>query len=188
MEKPIEMAAGSAELNALASEAAVLDMETAGASDVGPAPAPGQAAAPVADPVAETAAMFGMAIGLLSPLLPYLPAIYTTETVQQLAGAYVPVAEKYGWASGGGIFEKYGPELMLAGVAVPLAVQTAQAHKAWAAERAKTEEGEKIGALRREADAKRHLEISRGLPDGALDGPQAPAGGGGDGMLRPVGA
>jgi len=90
------------------------------------------------DQVAETAAMFGAAVALLSPMLPYLPGIYTQERVEQLAGAYMPVAEKYGWSAGGWL-EKFGAEIALVAVAGPLIVQTVGAHKAHKAAAAKVE-------------------------------------------------
>lgn len=122
-----------AELAALGSAAAALDAEI-GAGDFGPAPDQPAELAP--DATAETAAVLKMAVALLSPVLPYLPEIYTEDKIIALAGAYVPVAEKYGWTSGGW-FDKYGPELVLAATALPLAFQTTQAHKAMIEARAK---------------------------------------------------
>lgn len=109
-------------------QAAAMDGEPAALSDE-----VAQAAAP--DPVAETAAMLGAVVALASPLLPYLPTIYTPETVQALAGAYVPVAEKHGWNVGGWL-DRYAAELALVAVAAPVAIRTANAHKAFKAERA----------------------------------------------------
>lgn len=98
------------------------------------------------DPAEEAKAAFGLVVGLLSPLLPYLPAIYTDDALSRLAGAYVPVAEKYGWNMGG-MFDQYGAEIVLAGVALPLVAQTRNVHIAWAAERAAREKADKPGAL-----------------------------------------
>lgn len=109
-------------------QAAAMDGEPATLSD-------GVAEAAAPDPVAETAAMLGAVVALASPLLPYLPTIYTPETVQALAGAYVPVAEKHGWNVGGWL-DRYAAELALVAVAGPVAIRTANAHKAWKAERA----------------------------------------------------
>lgn len=117
-------------------QAADLARLRAAAMEGEPAPISGElaeAAAP--DPVAETAAMLGAVVALASPLLPYLPTIYTPETVQALAGAYVPVAEKHGWNVGGWL-DRYAAELALVAVAGPVAIRTATAHKAWKAERA----------------------------------------------------
>lgn len=124
---------GGAELAALGGAAAALDAEL-GADEFGPAPDTPAELAP--DATAETAAVLKVVVALLSPMLPYLPEIYTDEKVQELAGAYVPVAEKNGWASGGW-FDKYGPELVLAATALPLAFLTTQAHKAMIEARAK---------------------------------------------------
>jgi len=121
-----EQAADLAALQSMAGD----DPLTVGAPDV---PAP--------DPVAETAAAFGVVVAVLSPLLPYVGAIYTDDRIKALAGAYVPVAEKYGWESGGGFFDKWGAEIALLAVAGPMAAQTVAAHRAWMAERAK-ERGE----------------------------------------------
>lgn len=99
------------------------------------APAPVVAPAPAADPVAETKAVFGTVVAMLSPLLPYLPAIYTDEAVTRLAAAYVPVAQKYGWDLNS-LLAGYAAEIALVGTAVPLAMQTAIAHRQWIAARA----------------------------------------------------
>lgn len=124
---------GGAELAALGGAAAALDAEI-GAGDFGPAPDVPAEVGP--DATAETAAVLKMAVALLSPMLPYLPEIYTEDKIIALAGAYVPVAEKYGWTSGGW-FDKYGPEIVLAATALPLAFQTKQAHGAMLDARAK---------------------------------------------------
>lgn len=105
--------------------------------------APGEAPPPVVDPVAEAQAVFGMVVALAAPMLPYLPAIYTDEKLAMLAGAYVPVAQKYGWDVGGRL-GNYGAEIALVAVAAPLAIQTAQANKAFVAAKiaeAKPKEG-----------------------------------------------
>lgn len=126
----------SGEVEVMADEqAADLARLRAAAMEGEPAPAGGELAEVAApDPVAETAAMFGAVVALASPLLPYLPSIYTAETVQGLAAAYVPVAEKYGWSAGGWL-EKYAAELALVAVAGPVLVRTATAHKGWKRER-----------------------------------------------------
>lgn len=82
----------------------------------------------VVDPVAEARALFGVVVGLAEPMMPYLPTIYTPEKLDTLAAAYVPVAEKYGWNVGGWLSE-FGAEIALAAAAVPLAIQTAKAHR-----------------------------------------------------------
>lgn len=132
MSEQIEAPEG-AELAALGAEATALDFDV---GDMGPDPAAGPVA--VVDPAAETAAMIGAAVGLLSPLLPYLPTIYTPDRIQGIAAAYVPVATKYGWNVGGWL-EQYGAEIALIATAGPALLQTANAHKAWKAEREKEE-------------------------------------------------
>lgn len=85
---------------------------------------------PPPDPVAEAKAVFGVAVMMLSPVLPYLPAIYTDEALGNLAAAYVPVAQKYGWDMSTWLGQ-YAAEIALAGVAIPLAMRTSAAHQAW---------------------------------------------------------
>jgi len=98
-----------------------------------PGAEPGQPAAPEGpDKVAEAKAVFSMVVALASPLLPYLPSIYTEERLEMLAGAYVPVAEKHGWDMGE-FLAGWSAEIALVGVAAPLAIQTMQAHRAHAA-------------------------------------------------------
>lgn len=89
-------------------------------------PLPGEP--PPVDPVQEWAEMLGLVVMLATPLLPYLPAIYTEETVRELAGAVHPVAAKYG-IDGTGLGAT--PELRLLLVAAPLAVATVMTHRAW---------------------------------------------------------
>ncbi|MQY50839.1 hypothetical protein [Rhodocyclus gracilis] len=102
------------------------------------------AAAPIVDPVDETRALFGVVVAMASPLLPYLPTIYTEDKLTKLASAYVPVAAKYQWNVGGWLAQ-YGAEIALVGVALPLAVQTAKAHKAFMAERTAEDEKKEQG-------------------------------------------
>ena len=118
-------------------------------------------AAPAADPVEETKAIFAAIVALLSPLLPYLLLIYTEEKITMLAAAYVPVAEKYGW-NVGGFLEQFGAEIALIGVSIPLAIQTSRAHAEFiakkaiekAAESAKTpQEAAEVAAVVRNARA-----------------------------------
>lgn len=158
------------ELSAMAHEVAALDGDV---FDPGPVPdGAGPVAAP--DPASEMRDIIALAVGLLAPALPYLPTIYTDEKITALAGAYVPVAEKYGWDVGGAL-SNWGAEIALAAVAVPLGVQTANAHRAWAEER-------KLVAMRRQADAEQHFRITRGLDDPA--GSSDESAGPGDGTLQ----
>lgn len=139
--------------DALAAEAAALDLEN------GPAPVEPQAAGPAQDPGAETAALLAMVVGLLSPMLPYLPGIYTEDVRGQLAAAYVALAQKHGWESGGW-FERWGPEIMAAALVIPLGIRTGQEHRAWIA--AKSDEAKKA----------RELEAPKAAPE--FVGPPAP--------------
>lgn len=172
-----EMETGG-ELAALGAHAAALDAEV-GADDFGPAPgAPGGAADIGPDPVAETSAVLSMVVGMLSPLLPYLPEIYTPEKIAALAGAYVPVAEKYGWQSAGWL-DKYGAEVVLIATAAPVAMQTAQAHRAWQAAREaerRAKSGERV-AVTVKADeplpagpGPGTIQFGTAVPVGAVDG------------------
>lgn len=137
MEQEQEQEQGT--LAALGGAAAAMDAET-GEDEFGPAPGGAEQGAEAApDVVGEMRAVLAVAVGMLSPVLPYLPAIYTDEVQGRLAAAYVPVADKYGWQTGGGIFEKYGAEIMLAATVLPLAVQTRAAHGQWMEERAEAE-------------------------------------------------
>ena len=89
-------------------------------------PLPGEP--PPVDPVAEWAELIGLIVMLATPLLPYLPAIYTEETIHGLAAAVHPVADKYG-IDGTGL--GMSPEIKLIMVAAPLAVGTYLTHRAW---------------------------------------------------------
>lgn len=91
-------------------------------------PLPGELA-PV-DPAQEWADTISVLVAALSPMLPYLPAIYTPDTIQALSRAIVPVADKYGLSVGGLMS---GPEVGLLMVAAPLALATVGAHKQWRA-------------------------------------------------------
>ncbi|MBY4945087.1 hypothetical protein K6V92_00415 [Cupriavidus respiraculi] len=92
-------------------------------------PLPGEPA-PV-DPATEWIMTLTLLVTVLSPALPYLPTIYTPQTIEALSGAIVPVADKYG-LNVGGIMS--GPEIGLLMVAGPLALATVVAHKQWRAE------------------------------------------------------
>lgn len=159
-----EAGAVATELEAMTNEAAALDFEIGPEPAQSAAPGVGQGA-PVGpgSEVEELAAVLTLCATVLSPALPYVGAIYTPETCQRLAGAAVPVLSKYGMTVGG-MFDKWGAEVGLLVVAAPVAVQTVAAHRQWKAEQA---EREKLARMRREADAKAHFEITRGLGDGA---------------------
>lgn len=144
-----EKVAGNAELDALEGHAAAMDAEYLSSSA---GPELDAQAMPPENKTAETAAMFGAAVAMLSPVLPYLPGIYTPETVNRLAEVYQPVADKYGWDVGGWL-AGYGAELALIGTAVPLIAATAAAHKAHVAAKEaervekKPEEGKPVAVV-----------------------------------------
>lgn len=114
-------------------EALRTEAETDAAATAGPvAGATPEALPPAVDPVQEAKAIFSTVVALASPLLPYLTTIYTDDRLDMLAGAYVPVAQKYGWDVGGWL-GAYSAEIALAAVAAPLAIQTAKAHREFVA-------------------------------------------------------
>ncbi|NUO87662.1 MAG: hypothetical protein HOQ37_16335 [Cupriavidus sp.] len=80
------------------------------------------------DPAVEWEMSLTLLVTVLSPALPYLPSVYTPDTIKALAGAIVPVADKYGLNVGGLMS---GPEIGLLLVAGPLALSTYVAHRAW---------------------------------------------------------
>ena len=110
-------------LNELHAEAVALEAAPQ-AEDVAAA-----AVAPAIDPAQEWAGILELGVTVLSPALPFLPSIYTPEARAQLAGALVPVAEKYGWNLGE-IMGRWAPEIGLALVAGPLAIRTVQEFRA----------------------------------------------------------
>jgi hypothetical protein len=113
----------TAEMDAIAAESAALDAELA------PAPIqPGQTGdiAPVViDTLGEARDLIRFVVGVFVPLYPKLEAVYTAERQDALAQASVPLMEKYG-VTMGGMFERWGPEIRFALVAVPLAMETAK--------------------------------------------------------------
>ena len=65
-----------------------------------------------------------------TPALPFLPTCYTPEVIDNIAGAFTAVEEKYGWDVGANI----GPEFALAIFALPPTVTAYQLGKAHFAE------------------------------------------------------
>lgn len=82
------------------------------------------------DPAQEWEGMLTMLVMVGSVALPYLPTVYSPEAIKALAGAIVPVAQKYGVDLGG----MSSPELALLLVAAPLGIGHVVAHKQWRAE------------------------------------------------------
>lgn len=161
----LERDADAEALAGLGGAVAAIDGEI-GADEFGPAPEAAGAALAGPDPAAEVAAVLGMVVGLASPLLPYLPTIYTDDKVQMLAAAYVPVARKYGWSAAGWL-DQYGAEMALVAVALPLAIQTKQAHEA---HRAAIE-----AAARAERAARAAPKVEAGTAAAAAPGGDRPA-------------
>jgi len=88
------------------------------------------------DNVAELRAAFALAVGILTPAFPWLPTVYTDPQLDALAGATAGVCAKYGWNMGD-LFGRWGPEIHLLVVVLPLGAQTVAAHKAHRAALAK---------------------------------------------------
>ncbi|QLG87589.1 hypothetical protein HQ393_04590 [Chitinibacter bivalviorum] len=78
------------------------------------------------DAAAECETVLVMARTLLAPLYPSLEVVYSDSTIQKLSQAAAPVMIKYN-LTGGGLLSKFGPELTLAAVAVPVALETIKA-------------------------------------------------------------
>lgn len=117
----------------------------AAASTGEPAPLP-------PDPAAEFGIILTMARAVLAPLYPSLGAIYTDAVIEQLGTAAAPVMQKYGVTSGG-VLERFGPEITLAVVAGPIALQTVKAIRHDNEERRKAREAEAANADQAEAVA-----------------------------------
>lgn len=71
----------------------------------------------------EIAGAMGMAVAILSPMLPSLKTIYTPEAIGAASGALGALCEKHGWLSGG-LMGKYGEEIACLAVVGPLAYAT----------------------------------------------------------------
>lgn len=126
----------SEDLQALEAQAAAIDAEAA-APDVAAA----EPEAVRVDLAAELAALLQTAAGILVPAFPCLATIYTEATCKRLGDAAAPVMDKYGW-SVGGLFDRWGAEITLAAVALPVALATAQGVKADLAAKRKPPEPE----------------------------------------------
>jgi len=93
-------------------------------------PAPGQeeggpelegAAGP--DLAGELAGLIQAAVGMLAPMFPSLPSIYTPDSTQAAAGAVAAVCNKHGWMQNG-LMGRYGEEIACAFIVGPLAFAT----------------------------------------------------------------
>ncbi|MGL5181190.1 hypothetical protein [Herbaspirillum huttiense] len=70
------------------------------------------------DPISRNRDFLAMGIGMLTPMLPFLPQCYTPEVIDQIAAAFTAVEIKRGWNLG----EHMTPELALAMAALPPSV------------------------------------------------------------------
>lgn len=118
------MSENLADLEQLSAAAAAVDSMAEAGADLPVAAAPDAQA----DSAGEVAALLSVVAGMLSPLFPSLPGIYDQATCRKLGDAAAPVLEKYD-VSVGGVFERWGAEITLAAVALPVAIATAQAIK-----------------------------------------------------------
>lgn len=123
------------ELDQLEVQAAAVDADAAA-----PDPsAPPEPEAVAIDAAAEVAALLQTVAGILTPAFPCLAEIYNEATCQRLGEAAAPVMDKYE-VSVGGLFERWGAEITLAAVALPVGIATVQGIKAdLAARKAKPE-------------------------------------------------
>lgn len=126
------------EINALAAQAAAIETEINALPET--AAAPGSATTSTSE--AESLDLIKFAVVLFTPIFPSIGKVYSEPAQRRLAAVVAPVMEKYGWTVGG-IFEKWGAEINLAVVAVPLAMETLKAVRHDTAERAKQEAKEK---------------------------------------------
>lgn len=130
-----------AELNALEAQAAQVDAESNPAIDQA---APQVQLTPQNDALAgEFVVYMNMILGILSPALPSLKALYTQPVVEGVAAATATVCHKHGWLQDG-IGGRYAEEIALAAIVIPLGFATHQAVKGdIAALKAKKEAQEK---------------------------------------------
>lgn len=112
-------------------QAADLAALSAAAMAGDPVPVPG--AEPVRDTgpslADELAGLVTVAVGILGPVFPSLPRIYTQEVTRAAATATAAVCEKHGWLSAG-VMGKWGEEIAAGAILLPLAYQTAQGVRA----------------------------------------------------------
>lgn len=108
------------ELALLESQAAAIDGQAA-ATEPGAA-GPEVDVTPV-DNAAEVAGLLKAVADLFIPLFPSLATVYTDETCAAIGAKAAPVLEKYD-LNVGGLFGKYGEEIMLGAALFPVAVAT----------------------------------------------------------------
>ncbi len=117
----------SADLRALAAEAAEVDRELG----AGPGPeasggktGEGAAAAPAPDQAAAVAQALELAVAVLAPMFPSLRQVYTPETIKSVAEVTAALARKHGWDLS---MTRWQEEIAFVAVVLPVGVQTYQA-------------------------------------------------------------
>lgn len=88
-----------------------------------------QEVAAVPDLAQEIAGLVQAAVGMLAPMFPSLPGIYTPEATQAAAAATAAVCNKHGWMQGG-MMGRWGEEIGCALIVGPLAFATYHGVKA----------------------------------------------------------
>lgn len=109
---------------------------------------PGEQAQPE-NPAGENLAILQTLIAILTPALPFLPKVYTPDTVERIANAYTAVEEKYGWNIRG----MMGVEVQLAIVAIPPTIQAIALGRAYFEQQKR--------------DAEKVINPEGGAPDGS---------------------
>ncbi|MEG2045804.1 MAG: hypothetical protein RR100_03045 [Comamonas sp.] len=79
--------------------------------------------APQVDIAQEIAGLVQAAVGMLAPMFPSLPGIYTPEATQAASVAVAGVCNKHGWMQGG-MMGRYGEEIACALIVGPIAFAT----------------------------------------------------------------
>lgn len=79
--------------------------------------------APGVDLATEIAGLVQAAVGMLAPMFPSLPGIYTPEATQAASVAVAGVCNKHGWMQNG-MMGRYGEEIACALIVGPLAFAT----------------------------------------------------------------
>lgn len=90
--------------------------------------------APQVDLAKEIAGLVQAAVGMLAPMFPSLPGIYTPEATQAASMAVAGVCNKHGWMQGG-MMGRYGEEIACVMIVGPLAFATYQGVKSDIADR-----------------------------------------------------
>lgn len=125
-------------------QAADLAALTAQATNV-PA-APGATVEPEPEPrdlAAEIEGLTLAAVGILAPMFPSLPAIYTKTATAAAAAAVANVCNKHGWMQNG-VMGRYGEEIACLAVVGPLAFATYQGIRGDLAARAPAQEPQRL--------------------------------------------